>query len=209
LTDLRTAIREIGGKEPTPEQIQRIQAIAHSLGIAMNDPMLAILTALECYYGAFSAFPEKAQLAANAAAESAERQAKVTVDRAVREAIASDLQPAASQALEAVAHQVSGKRMFQWGAGAIIVASLCVAFTALLAYTGGWNVGKAAGYEQAREEKAAASWASTPQGKQAYHLAQAGSLDALVKCSYPGWQQEKGNCIPYAAKDRQTYGWKL
>lgn len=209
MTDLRAAIREIGGKEPTPEQIQRIQAIAHSLGIARNDPMLAILTALECYYGAFSAFPEKAQHAANAAAESAERQAKVTVDRAVRESIASDLRPAVSQALEAVAHQVSGKRMFQWGAGAVAVAFICLALTAWLAYTGGVDKGKATGYEQAREEKAAASWANTPQGKQAYHLAQGGSLDALVKCDRPGWEQQKGSCFPKKASDGKVYGWYL
>lgn len=53
MNDIKPAMKLIGGVEPTPQQVQRVQAIAHSLGIASNDPMLPILIALDAYHGAF------------------------------------------------------------------------------------------------------------------------------------------------------------
>lgn len=208
MTDIRAAIKLIGGIEPTPVQVQHVQAIAHSLGIQNNDPMLPILIALDAYHGAFSLLPEKAQRAANAAAESAERQAKLTVAQAIQQAIANDLRPAVSAALDAVAHEVAGKKMFQWAAGSMIAAAICITFSGWLAYHAGLKTGESTGYRNAANEKAAASWANTPQGQQAYRLAQVGSLDALVKCNRPGWMEKKGNCYPKAASDG-VYGWKL
>lgn len=55
--DLKTAIHQIAGVDVTPATIQRIQAIAHSLGIAENDAMFPILVMLDAYHGAFSGAP--------------------------------------------------------------------------------------------------------------------------------------------------------
>ncbi|WP_242012666.1 replication protein [Acetobacter lambici] len=69
---------------------------------------------------------------------------------------------------------------------------LWTALTALLivlvAFSGGYffgqqagtEKGQAEGYQAARDEKAAASWANTPAGQRAYGLDQLGNLDAEI-----------------------------
>ena len=69
--------------------------------------------------------------------------------------------------------------------------------------------GVAEGYAAARDETAAAAWANTPQGKAAYQLAQAGSIDTLTRCDLPGWRIEKGACYPDQAPGGKLHGWRL
>ncbi|MGA9130158.1 MAG: hypothetical protein WB425_18650 [Terracidiphilus sp.] len=73
------AIKLITGKEPTPQQVEHIQAIAHSLDIPNHDAMLAILAALDTYHGAFSSLPKNVSKACD---EVAERSAKNASDQA-------------------------------------------------------------------------------------------------------------------------------
>jgi hypothetical protein len=61
----------ISGKEQSPEQVHRIQAIAHSMGIDRNDPMLAVIAALDVYHGAYSRLPAEVAKGCNDAAKSA------------------------------------------------------------------------------------------------------------------------------------------
>jgi hypothetical protein len=79
VSDIGQAIKQITGKEPTPEQVHRIQAIAHSLDIRNDDPMLPILAILDIYHGAFSSLPANV---AKACDEVAERSAKNASDQA-------------------------------------------------------------------------------------------------------------------------------
>ncbi|WP_241202445.1 hypothetical protein [Caballeronia sp. SBC2] len=74
-------------------------------------------------------------------------------------------------------------------------------------YTAGENNGYGLGYNAAKDEKAAAAWANTPQGKMAYRLAQKGSLDSLIQCDRPGWTKKNGFCYPFQAPDGKIYGW--
>jgi hypothetical protein len=54
------------------------------------------------------------------------------------------------------------------------------------------SVGRASGLVKGY----AAARANTPQGKAAYQLAQAGSIDILTQCDRPGWRIEKSGCYP-------------
>ena len=63
--------------------------------------------------------------------------------------------------------------------------------------------------EKLDDEKAAAAWANTPEGKLAYRFAQSGELQRLAKCQGKGWTVEKGNCFPYALQNKGTSGWRL
>lgn len=212
MSDIRAAMRLIGGIEPTPEQVQRVQAIAHSLGVSDNDPMLSILLALDCYHGVFNAMPERIKSAADLAATAAADQAKLAADRAVGQAI-THLTPAVEKAMGEVVSRVATRQMLQWAAGALAVAAICIGLTFWYAHStgteSGYQAGYGAGYTEAKDEKAAATWANTPQGKSAYRLAQAGSLDALVNCNRPGWSKTKNACYVQAAPDNKTYGWAL
>ena len=73
MADLREAIKQITGKEPSPEQINRIQAIAHALDIPQNDAMFPILATLDIYYGTFTRLPASMEASANKIAEKAEK----------------------------------------------------------------------------------------------------------------------------------------
>lgn len=69
MSDLNKAVQMIAGVPVTPATIQRIQAIAHSLGMSENDAMLPILVMLDTYHGAFSGAPAVVAEAINKASQ--------------------------------------------------------------------------------------------------------------------------------------------
>jgi hypothetical protein len=87
----------------------------------------------------------------------------------------------------------------------------------MLGERAGQATGQAAGYQDARDEKAAASWANTPSGKLAFAMDQNGSLAMLAACNNKGWQVEKRQgsriCFPQPLLDGTphgtVYGWTL
>lgn len=218
MSDVRQAMMLIGGVEPTPQQIQRVQAIAHSLGIANNDPMMAILIALDCYHGAFKELPAKAQTAATEAAAMAERMVKLHLEQVIAESI-REITPQAGKAMANVAQEVarntSEKQMWQWLAGCIAVAFVSLSLSTWYAHSrgnsSGYQAGYGAGYTEAKDEKAAAAWANTPEGKTAYRFAQSGELQRLARCQGKGWKVEKGKlCYPYPVSAKEgVYGWAM
>jgi hypothetical protein len=81
--NMKEAIKQITGQEPSPEQIQRIMSIAHTLDIPSGDPMLAVMAIMDAYYGSISNVPksmsEQADKAAKTAANNAQQQVTVAV----------------------------------------------------------------------------------------------------------------------------------
>ncbi|MBS0981506.1 replication protein [Acetobacter thailandicus] len=77
----------------------------------------------------------------------------------------------------------------------------------------GWDTGHADGYQKARNQEAAASWANTPAGQRAYGLDQLGSLDMLALCKGDGWttERQKGGtvCFPNADAKGNVTGWYI
>ena len=207
MSDIKAAMKLIGGVEPTPQQIQRVQAIAHSLDITANDPMLSILIALDCYHGIFSDLPTKAKELGHSAAVSASTRAKLAADLAVKEAV-QNLTPEVEKAMGQVVSRVATRQMFQWGAGALAVAAVCIGLTSWFARSSGVEYGKALGYAEAKDEKAAAAWANTPEGKAAYQLGKFGELQNLAQCNGKGWAVEKGVCFVNTASDG-IHGWRV
>lgn len=125
MANVKEGMKLIGGMEPTPEQIHRIQAIAHSFDIPQNDALFPFMVALETYHGIFTRLPneitKKTTAAADKAAENAASQAKNKVDAAVAELIPSISAPLAEAAGKAVRQAQVGKSMVTvWGAMMII-----------------------------------------------------------------------------------------
>jgi hypothetical protein len=211
----------IGGVEPTPQQMQRVQAIAHSLGIGNNDAMMPILIALDCYHGAFKELPEKAQAAADTAAKSAADRSATAVNEAVARAV-SKLGPQVGDAIVKAANDINHVDRAKWVAGTVAVVAVVFGllgwFTHATGYSAGLETGRADGYKQAADEKTAAVWANTPQGKLAFELAQTGSLEKLANCSGKGWVLSKMVCFPYTTleahdgdtkKSEYIHGWHV
>jgi hypothetical protein len=79
----------------------------------------------------------------------------------------------------------------------------------------GFKAGYTSGYDKAKDEKAAASWANTAEGKAARGLARAGSIKVLSTCNAPGWEVGVGPdgarwCYPRQSSLREEpTGWKL
>lgn len=82
-----------------------------------------------------------------------------------------------------------------------------------LGHQAGWEQGHADGYQTARNEQAAASWANTPAGQRAYGLDRRGSLDLLALCQGNGWttERQKGGtvCFPNVDAKGNITGWYL
>ena len=110
MADIRKAISLISGGEPSPQQVQRVQAIAHSLDIPNNDPLLPILIALDAYHGVFSELPERNRISANEAANSAAdmsgKMVKQHVDRVMADTVLA-VTPTMKAAMEKVADTAS------------------------------------------------------------------------------------------------------
>ncbi len=125
MANVREALKLIGGTDPTPEQIQRIQAIAHALDIPAHDAMFPILVALDSYHGVFTRLPDevakKNKKSADDSAENAAELAKNKVEAAVAELIPGISGPLAEAAGRAVRQAQVGKSMVTvWGAMMII-----------------------------------------------------------------------------------------
>lgn len=211
MSDIGAVAKLITGTEPSTEQVQRVQAIAHSLNIPNNDAMMPILIALEQYHGVFSILPGKMQTAANIAAQNAAAQSTTAINQAVAKAV-TNLGPQVGEAIIKVANEYEYADKTKWIGGVIAVTCVVLAGFGWWMHGNGVDSGFGLGYSQARNEVAAAAWANTPEGLAAYKLARAvggeTNLLHLLKCDNPGWVREKKFCYPLAAKDG-TYGWRV
>ena len=125
MANVREALKLIGGTDPTPEQIQRIQAIAHALDIPAHDAMFPILVALDSYHGIFTRFPDevakKNKKSADDSAQNAASQAQSKVNAAVADLVPSISDAVSEAAGSAVRRIQLGRSMLTiWGAMMII-----------------------------------------------------------------------------------------
>lgn len=151
MADIRAAISLIAGVEPTPAQVQRVQAIAHSLDIGPTDAMLPILIALDTYHAAFTDMPAACERAAHAAAISAQHRAAAASTDVVMGAI-NRMAPAFADTLDKIAIDVAGKDKWQWVAICAATAFTVLALTAWVAHQSGYETGRANGYWQAQQQ---------------------------------------------------------
>ena len=125
MPDLKAAMKLIAGREPTPEELHRIMAIAHSLDIPVHDAMFPILVELDIYHGIFSRLPgeiaRKTQKSAEDAAQKAAVLAQSKVNAAVADLIPSISGQLADAAGRAVRQAQAGKSMVTvWGAMGLV-----------------------------------------------------------------------------------------
>jgi hypothetical protein len=112
-----------------------------------------------------------------------------------------------------VARYTAGRNMAQWIAYCMLTSCIVLIgfgwFVHSQARASGYDSGYAAAYEQAKDEKAAAAWANTPEGRKAWRLARAGDIANLLDCDRPGWYTKDGACYVGNAPDKMIYGWRL
>jgi hypothetical protein len=199
-------------RTPTDADRQRLYRVRDAMGIKDNDALWTIVMALDHYTQLYEKIPGQIGQT-TAAALASVKQTADAVMAASSAQVKADLSKAVADAAQRVAVNASRKEMWKWSAGCIVLASACICallyFAQTTAYQAGLAAGTAAGYQTARTEKAAASWANTPQGAQAYGLAKLGSLDALARCEHNGWYRKNGICYAYPDKGKTYTGWRV
>lgn len=212
MSDLDDSFSKLLGRQPSDAERQQLYNVGQALGIKNNDALWLILLALQYHQTQYSEFPALIQEAARDTLKNVKEAADAAMGASAGEAKAA-MAEAVADAAQKVANNTSKKQMWKWAAGCIVISFLCVGifgwYMHSTAYKAGLNSGYGAGYAEAKDEKAAATWANTPEGKSAYKLAQAGSISILVRCNQPGWMIENGACYAKAAADGKIYGWQL
>lgn len=96
--DMRDAIKQITGKEPSDTEIQKVMAIAHALDMPAHDPMIAILVMLDTYHGIYTDLPGNVSKSVSETAKNAATIAEADMVKAV-----SKLVPTVSDAVSKAA----------------------------------------------------------------------------------------------------------
>lgn len=212
MSELEESFAKLLGRQPSDADRQRLYRVRDALGLKNNDALWLVLMALDHYQGQYENFPIRIEKAAQNILGSFKSTAEATVQASV-EAAKADLAKAVADSAEKVAKQVAGKQRLQWIAGSMAVVALCLGgvfwYAHSTAYDAGFNSGFGLGYSEAKDEKAAAAWANTHEGKLAYRFAQSGELQKLAKCQGKGWKAEKSNCYPHPVEGEGTYGWRM
>ena len=201
MNDLTDSYKELLGREPTDEEKQQLYRVQKAMRIKDNDSLFLIIMALEYYNDQYKKVPNLIHTATvkymDEMKQCADKIANTAMEKS-REKFIQTIQTASTE----VAHKVAGRDRTRWMIGSLVAASLILSGWAYGMYQIGYREGSG-------ESKAAVAWANTPQGRRAYELSNVTDIDALARCTLPGWRVEKGNCYPGPAKDRAIYGWKI
>lgn len=179
MSDLDDSFAKLLGRQPSDAERQSLYRVRDALGLKNNDALWLVLMALHHYQGQYEKFPQTIAQAAKDTLVNFKVVADATV-KASSEAAKADLAQAVASAAQEVANNTSAKQMSQWAAGCIAVTVLCVCLFGWYMHSSGkasgYQAGYCAGYTEVKDEKGAAAWANTPEGRLAYRFAQSGEL---------------------------------
>lgn len=119
---------------------------------------------------------------------------------------------ASQKALQAAQAEIRSSLLWT-GLTALLIVLVAFGGGYFFGQRAGWDTGNAEGYQKARNQEAAASWANTPSGQRAYGLDRLGSLDMLALCKGDGWtmERQKGGtvCFPKLGAKGNLSGWYI
>lgn len=211
MSTLEAAYGKLLGRQPSDKERQDLYRTRDALRLKDNDALWLLLMALGHYEALYERFPQLIREAAGSTLAEIKQTAEVEL-KASAEATKKDLAEAVSRASLVVARDAARTPVLRWSVACLMAAVTCLSLVGCWAYRQGAQGGHARGwreaYLKATDEKAAASWANTPEGRAALGLAKAGSIRELASCSGRGWVQKAGVCYPHA-EHGSTYGWRL
>ena len=226
--ELNNVFYRLMGREPTNEERATLSRLRDVLNLGNDDAFWLLFVALEYYKTCYMEMPHLAVQEAATFFEKINETAHTMIAASIKEIQASveqgkadlvrtraELARAVAAAAREVAFQTSTKQMFKWITVAFLGAFLFGWVMYQSGRTSGYQVGYASGYREAKDQKAAASWANTPEGRLAYRLAQLGELQRLARCEGKGWEIKEVKeskyvkiCLPMSDKD-VVHGWAI
>ena len=224
MSDLDDSFAKLLGRQPNDKERQNLYRVRDALGLKNNDAIWLVLMALQHHHSLYEQFPEAIAQAATDVLGDVKKTAGIALE-ASTEAAKADMAKAVSDIAQKVADSTAHKKRAPWIAICAVVVALTFGGGFWYAHSSGLNsgyqAGYGAGYTEAKDEKAAASWANTPEGQKAYKLAQegiintayklaqTGTISKISRCDQPGWYIEDGACYVKSAPDGNLYGWQL
>ncbi len=211
MSDLEHSFAKLLGKQPSDKQRQDLYRVRDALGLKTNDALWLVLMALQHYQAQYEQVPARIEAAATETLRSFQRAAETSANAVAAEA-RRELAVAVSVAARDVAEHVEARQKLQWLLSTVVACALSLGGLGWLMHTkgvdAGYGLGYVSGYQVARDEKAAAAWGASPEGRAAYRLAQAGSILQIAQCAAPGWYVKDGACFP-ARSAKGLYGWRI
>jgi hypothetical protein len=203
-----TTFEKLLGRAPTKTERENLYRIRDALGIRDNDALWIVLMALEIYGVKYAAIPLEIEQMIRRILNDLRQGAYELAEFSVQMTKA-DLSQAVADTARGVAKAASRNRDLQWMGAGISISAIALCVSGWLSYQAGHEAGLGQGYQEARSERAAAAWGNSMDGRLAFRMSQAGSLQQLARCSQPGWQVLKGACFARPASDGMLYGWKI
>lgn len=214
MDDLDQSFAKLLGRQPSDTERQQLYRVRDALGLKNNDALWLVLMALQHYQSSYEEFPGRIARSAKDTLDEFKNAADLIIKASTGEAKA-DLAKAVATAAGQVARDTATRQKWQWIFGTIALVLAGVGgwgwYMHDRGHTDGFNSGYGVGYKEAKDEKAAAAWANTPEGQLAYRFSLSGELPKLAHCLNPGWKIEKGNCFPMPdTKDKNSVtGWRM
>ena len=208
---LDKAFAALLGTQPDDQSRQHLYRVRDALNLREDDALWLLLMVLGHYETLYGQIPaliakETASLLAGV------RQAAEAEMKATSEKTKQDLVAAVARTAEKAASRTTRGNLLKWGAACISATTIGLISMGWWSHRHGTIEGHARGWAEAHrmatDERAAASWANTPEGRLGYGLAKAGSLRELATCSGRGWQRKGELCFPKPLGG-SIYGWRL
>jgi len=207
------AFRTLTGRDAKQADILEFERLVTVFDTTPNDSLLAVFVALNYYRSLYVEVPGKIQeasvttlnnfkVAADALAEAAMAKTQKTLTDAVVKA-----------SVEAANNTATAKaqtEVLRWRTIAGVVGAVMAAAVFWFGHSTGEATGYVRGIQETTDQKAATSWAATPQGQVAFRFAKSGVLDGLAKCTLAdSWKVEKGFCYPQPNEKNMVQGWPV
>lgn len=202
------AFHKLAGMPLTDEQRQRLYAVRDTLQLTDNDALWSLMGALEWQRTFLEETPDRLGAVLNKALQDT----KIVADRTIEASAAKAqerLVKILGEAAQKVAAETAGTKYMWAFAAAIIVSVFAMSGIWLLADRWGYNRGYAEAYAITKDEKVAAEWGNSAEGRLGKRMAEIGTLNKIANCSGPGWRTAKAPNGQPACYAGDGSGWYL
>lgn len=205
------AFSKLVGRQPTDKDRQGLYKIRDAIGIKNTDSLWILMIALQYYETLYERIPQKIAAAAGQAVAAAKNTAEAQAKAAAADA-QQGLTKGVLRTVNEIASRATVKDILKWMAFTVFTLSVMLVTVGWWEFhrgeaEGEWRAAKVA--QESRDRRAAeSSWASTPDGRIAFELAEAGILHDIVTCSARGLVARDGWCVAQGERGR-PFHWRM
>jgi hypothetical protein len=205
------AFAAVWDRQPNDKERQRLMRERDALQIKDNDALWRLLVVLGHHETLYAEIPARIAKVASEVTDNVKAAAEAELKAAAARTRA-ELAKSVAQTARDIANRAASVNRLQWIVSCVVSVCILLGSFSAVSYSAGKKAGDSAGHDRAlaesRDEKAAADWGNTADGKLAHSLADAGSLRELAACSGKGWKRRVGTCVPKCEKG-SIDGWNI